>query len=1468
MPSIIPPLTPPSIAPNVTARIEITTHIDTAPQDVFYSVGLSHMYFGYAVYNNWTLTVTNRGTMWAEGTTGATLLRATSLYSIANSGTMVAHATDGMAQAIRVESSFSALHNSGNIFAIGTTNASALADWSGSEFFNSGTIAAQATLSSTAISRANGGTIINSATGQILSESSNAVAISLGRGHSRGDGSRPDTAIDISNAGLIEARSTGSDASVAILLSTGSNQHNRIVNSGTIRGDFAIYGDGTSFSPAAHGMETIINETGGLIEGAIFLGLGDDVITNHGTIHGFVAMAEDNDLVDTQHGVILGGVDLGWGEDMFLGGASDDAVTGDRGDDNIRGGGGTDLLMGGFGNDRLDGGVGNDGLYGEGGDDVLVTLGGDRVVAGDGDDRIELGDYGFATVEGGSGYDMLVLPADGRILDLQAVAAAQRISGIEEIRLAASGQIVVRAGDVTAISGSSTLVISGAGSGTLNLAGSWTMAGTVNQRGVAYTAYTNDGATVLVGSGVTVASNAAPAAVGLDAIPGGGAAPVPGAVPGVDFAQTLTVVDRFALMSDLTIDSVEHWRSTEGLPVFVSQDTDADLTNYGRISSHGIAGVNAISVYNIGRLVNYGTIEAVAQSGTDRLAQNRAYFEIYGVKNGAANLQDNVNALYVGSAFVQFMNEGAIVASSVQTFAVGHQNWSMRDAVNAGTITATSSHFVAVGLYAHNGGTILNSGTISATGGWGAYGFGASTHRLTLVNTGTIRAESTDASRAAIGVDLYYQSGWQTIQNSGLIAAEVAIRTSWNVNGGNLWLENSGRIEGRIELNVNPNGGPAREDILLNDGTITGDVSMGSGRDIFQGQNGTQDGTIFGGDGGDWLSGGSGRDRLNGGNGDDVLQGGGGDTLTGGAGRDIFVFDGLVSGSVAETITDFVRGVDRIDVSSLNPTGVAISGTRVTVTTAGGTLTIDTNVPVTMSDIITTRIETVQGTTGDDTLVATGGGSTLIGGDGFDLLIGGSGDDRLEGGAAGYGGLSEVGNMMWGGAGNDIYVSINRGDQIVEFEGGGFDTLIAGTRDDFTLPDHVEAFIGARGIGNALDNVMTGDDSEYNRLDGGAGADRLIGLGGNDHYLVDTQGDLVFENPDGGIDLIEATTSFQLYANVENLRLIWGSSASFGVGNDIDNVIEGNQHDNLLIGHGGNDTLYGGIGNDSLFGMDGDDTLSGSDGIDYLAGGTGTDTLEGHRGADALYGEDGDDILIGGADFATDILVGGAGNDILRGDSGEGDYDLMDGGSGDDSYYVDTPDDLTFEAADGGVDTVHATIDGAGYYLYANVENLVLGGDTPFGVGNELNNRITGSDASNWLLGGAGDDILNGRGGNDVLFGEAGADVFVFAQGTGGDVIGDFTAGTDRIDLSAFGFTSFAQVEAALGENGGTSFLTLGNGDMIVLNGVARSALGAGDFILASVMEDKVPVMEELDRGLVAGLIHDFHNPRLFVDFV
>ena len=352
-------------------------------------------------------------------------------------------------------------------------------------------------------------------------------------------------------------------------------------------------------------------------------------------------------------------------------------------------------------------------------------------------------------------------------------------------------------------------------------------------------------------------------------------------------------------------------------------------------------------------------------------------------------------------------------------------------------------------------------------------------------------------------------------------------------------------------------------------------------------------------------------------------------------------------------------------------------------------------------------------------------------------------------------------------------------------------------------------------------------------IDGGTGADRLYGAGGDDICRVDHASDQVFEVLGQGTDTVISAAGFYLSQNIENLTLAAGVGDIFGVGNALGNALTGNAGANLLIAGAGDDVVHGGAGNDTLFGQDGADRLLGDAGIDILVGDAGSDTIDGGDGGDALYGGAGEDTLTGGADFVTDILNAGDGNDMLHGNSGLADYDLMDGGAGNDAYYVDTGNDLTFEALNGGTDTVIANIAGAnnGVYLYAQVENLILAGTTTFGVGNELDNQLTGNAVTNLLLGGAGNDRLNGKGGNDVLFGQSGTDTFVFERGTGGDVIGDFAIGQDMIEIAGI-YTSFAQLQSRFVQVGNNGAIDLGAGDIIVLHSVTMANLAAADFVL------------------------------------
>jgi Ca2+-binding RTX toxin-like protein len=106
-------------------------------------------------------------------------------------------------------------------------------------------------------------------------------------------------------------------------------------------------------------------------------------------------------------------------------------------------------------------------------------------------------------------------------------------------------------------------------------------------------------------------------------------------------------------------------------------------------------------------------------------------------------------------------------------------------------------------------------------------------------------------------------------------------------------------------------------------GSMAGDSFVGNGRsDAMYGLDGND--SLDGGSGNDLLSGGDGSDRLIGGNGADTLLGGAGrdtmiggagaDRLTGGTDADVFRFTSL--SHAGDTITDFVSGLDVIEISA------------------------------------------------------------------------------------------------------------------------------------------------------------------------------------------------------------------------------------------------------------------------------------------------------------------------------------------------------------------------------------------------------------------------------------------------------------------------------------------------------------------------------------------------------------------------
>ncbi len=267
-----------------------------------------------------------------------------------------------------------------------------------------------------------------------------------------------------------------------------------------------------------------------------------------------------------------------------------------------------------------------------------------------------------------------------------------------------------------------------------------------------------------------------------------------------------------------------------------------------------------------------------------------------------------------------------------------------------------------------------------------------------------------------------------------------------------------------------------------------------------------------------------------------------------------------------------------------------------------------------------------------------------------------------------------------------------------------------------------------------------------------------------------------------------------------------------------DNIDGGNGSD-FLFGGGGDDTITGGDGNDTVQAGTGVDTVNGGMGDDYITAGLGNDTIEGGDGSDYLYGQGGDDIINAGAG-AMDVSLGDDGNDTIN---GEGGMDYMYGYAGNDTLRGGAGDDVAYGGA--GNDELYGD-DGADWLF-----------------GEAGNDKLFGGAGADLLMGGAGTDEITGGSGNDWMWGgdmtgagDGVKDTFFFAANWGGDVVWDFENGTDRLDVSGAGITSFADL--SIGTFGQFSTITSASGDIIYLRGagdvaIAESSIDASDFIFA-----------------------------------
>ena len=97
----------------------------------------------------------------------------------------------------------------------------------------------------------------------------------------------------------------------------------------------------------------------------------------------------------------------------------------------------------------------------------------------------------------------------------------------------------------------------------------------------------------------------------------------------------------------------------------------------------------------------------------------------------------------------------------------------------------------------------------------------------------------------------------------------------------------------------------------------------------------------------------------------------------------------------------------------------------------------------------------------------------------------------------------------------------------------------------------------------------TGSDGADTLLSIG-GPNTLVGLGGNDIYIVNNSADAVTEAANGGFDTVVAGVSYAVPVNVETM--VMDGSGLTGTGNSSANTLV-TQGANTLIGDDGNDTF-------------------------------------------------------------------------------------------------------------------------------------------------------------------------------------------------------------------------------------------------------------------------------------------------------
>lgn len=506
----------------------------------------------------------------------------------------------------------------------------------------------------------------------------------------------------------------------------------------------------------------------------------------------------------------------------------------------------------------------------------------------------------------------------------------------------------------------------------------------------------------------------------------------------------------------------------------------------------------------------------------------------------------------------------------------------------------------------------------------------------------------------------------------------------------------------------------------------------------------------------------------------DRLDGGAGnDYLDGWDGGDTYVFGtGYGHDTIYDSRTDSSNGgVDAVELTSeLSPEDIIVSRVG---DSDDVTLTISST-GETLTILNQNKVFSTGGAQNQIEEIRFAGGTVWTPEDLKALLLADaatSGDDEIWG----FDGRSDV---LDGGAGNDILHGMGGADTYIFGLGYGHDTI---DEDNTTVSNHnSDRVLFGPGISVDMLSVSRSGNNMSISIDGTSDVLTILGQYASSGY----QRIEYFEFAGGALltaELIEALVSYPA-----------AGSTTHG-------------------GTDGNETINGSSNNNSLFGRLGDDTLKGG-------AGDGNDVID----DSSLAADEVDTLWLGDLD-ASDIELSRLGNNLSIRILPTGETITVAGQFAGSLYGLEQ---IAFE---NGTIWNRSDIAASSWIRGTSGDDVLTGTSGA--------DRIDPGAGADTVYAGGGDDVILASPGDDVFELGDGNDTVIVSPGNGTDWIIDFQAGADSddvLDLSAFSaFTSLQDVIGAAYEAGGATWIDLGNGDEIGLNGVSIADLHEDDFLFA-----------------------------------